>query len=161
MKTKEVVYKLMHYFKYNQNYVVDGLTNMSGLVRFETDLLCVTKSGYAHAVEIKVSKSDLKKDLQKSHIKILEKTEHPHSFFMNKEDYYKRLKYFSYAIPIELKDAALNQIPNFCGLIVLQPGKKAEMIRQPEVINNYKWNQNEILNLLRLGTMRIINNYKY
>lgn len=71
------------------------------------------------------------------------------------ERYYGKLKHFSYAITEELKDEALNLIPDFCGLyIVTNKGKVLEQ-RKPKTLFNYKWNEKERYNLARLAAMRI------
>ena len=58
---------IMTEFDFRQNLIVPNISNQMGLVAFETDMLVLTKSGYAHGFEIKVSKSDLKADFKKRH----------------------------------------------------------------------------------------------
>lgn len=165
MKTKQVMHSLFHFLKWRQNYVVDELTDMSCALRFQTDMLQVTKAGYAHGIEVKVSKADLKNDLKKKHIRAANKPiVTSHGKKLDHKFYFGCFKYFSYAVPEDLVDAATKQIPDFCGLIVIKkntpPHLACEYIRKPQKLYNYKWSQKEIFNLLRLGTMRIINNYK-
>lgn len=56
---------LANFFDFRRNIIVPNVS--WGLLTHECDLLVITKSGYASEVEIKVSKSDLKRDLLKSH----------------------------------------------------------------------------------------------
>lgn len=125
MKTIEAEIALMREFKFQQNIVIPNVTVMSGLVGFEADILSLTKAGYATAVEIKVSKADLKNDLKKRHIKNVMgvkpvKGESSSWYYKSMEDYYGNLKHFYYAVPKKLKDDALNQIPSFAGLFVFE-----------------------------------------
>lgn len=169
MTTLEVEIALMDYFKFNQKDIVCGLTaTFYGLVRFETDMLVLSTSGYATAIEIKVSKADLKRDLDKPHIQSL----HPELVFdeyknyrsmhlgSKPEEWFPKIKHFYYAVPKNLEEAALAQIPPACGLLVVYNDGRVGLAgtyknyRKPKQISNYKWTEEERMNLLRLGTMR-------
>lgn len=156
MKTLEVETRLMYYFEFVRNMIVPAVTN-SGTLRFEADLLILSPAGYATAVEIKVSKADLRKDLQKNHIKrIGERLEHSGKDAF--KWYYEPLKFFYYAVPKKLEQAALEQIPDFCGLLVLNDnGRYIEVnkVREPRQLFKTKWTEREIFNVLRVGVMRI------
>lgn len=163
MTTLEIELALMSSLNYRANYVVPNVTDMSFLTKFETDMLCVTKSGYATAIEIKVSAQDLKKDLNKDHIRNLNKT-----FVFNTPTmmyYYENLKYFYYCVPDFLQSQAEKQIPKFAGLIVAKKYKNSyypdriflEYVKPAKVLIGKKWSQDMIMALLRLGTMRIFN----
>lgn len=163
MKTLQAEIALMAWLDYSRNIVVPNLTKGSHLVKFETDLLSLTKSGYATGVEIKVSKSDLKNDLKKAHIKRVEYKSNNSVLHR----YYKNLKYFYYAVPKELKDEALKQIPSFCGLLVLEKKRvmrgvtndfvSVSLVRKPKKLFNKKWTDTMVYDLIRIGTMRIFN----
>lgn len=155
MTTLQMEIELMKHFKFTQNIIVNGVTEASQLVRFEADLLILSKSGYATCVEIKVSKADLKNDNKKKHI---------NSTHENFENYFGVLKYFYYAVPIELKEDALNKIPVFAGLIVVEEvnneywnGYRVTELRKPKHLFSYKWDEDERNALLRLGCLRIFN----
>lgn len=155
MTTLEMEVKLMEHFRYEQNYVIPNLTRMSGVVGFETDILSMTKSGYATGVEIKISKSDLKNDLKKKHWVLYNK-----HFKMGNPEAYRRkffgkLKYFYYATPPELIEDVENQVPDWCGILTV--GERGRIVehRKPSFLYKYKYSQKEINNILRLGTMRI------
>ena len=149
---------IMRHFDIRQNLIVPNVTDVSMLVGFETDMLVLTKSGYATGFEIKVTKGDLKADLKKKHIKRLDQ-------FLNGqpglERYFGRFKYFNYAVPVHLKDVALDQIPDFCGLWVLDvPGypalPKFYQVREAKKLFDYRWSEKQQYELARLGTMRIL-----
>lgn len=153
MKTIEAELVLLRMFKFHTNIIVPGVTTLSQLVKFESDILVLTDSGYATSIEIKVSKADLRNDLKKKHILKLD-PKYSVRATNSKEYYYGRLKHFYYAVPVELIEVALEQIPSFSGLINLSNGK---IVRKPEKLFNYKWTKEELLKLCKLGTMRINN----
>jgi len=80
IKTIDIELAILKKFKYQQNYIVPNITNQMNLLRFECDMLVISKSGFATGFEIKVSKSDLKADLKKKHF--------------GSEKYYKKFKLF-------------------------------------------------------------------
>ena len=154
MTTLQMELELMNYFKFTQNTIVNGVTEVSQLVNFEADLLILTKNRYATCVEIKVSKSDLKNDIKKKHIERIEKFDY----------YFKHLKYFYYAVPKELEQEALNQIPKFAGLIIVEEvnheiwkGYRTRVVRKPTHLFSYQWSERQEKQLLRLGCLRIYN----
>jgi len=67
----------------------------------ECDLLCLSKSGYATEVELKISRSDLLADKKKKH-------QHKSA----------KIKYLYFAVPYYLKETALECIPERAGLYV-------------------------------------------
>ncbi|MCF8218724.1 MAG: hypothetical protein K9J21_07055 [Bacteroidales bacterium] len=159
MTTIEIELALMEHIDFRQKLIVPNLSRFSGLTYFETDLLALSGSGYATSIEIKASKSDLKADLKKKHIQDLELKR---SFAI--KHFFKNIKYFYYAVPEELQDMALHQIPDICGLYVVCEKKHklfdhtlkfVKEVRQPVVINRVKWNDEMKYMLARLGTMRI------
>lgn len=135
---------LMKEFKFNQNYIVPNVhfgVYMLGKEMHECDLLVVTKSGYATEIEIKVSKADLKKDFTKKH-----SHDHP------------AIGRLFYAVPEELKEIALELIPDNAGLITVDDEYYCSYVKDAVYKEKrHKWNKDEIFNVLRLGTMRIFN----
>ena len=138
------------------NLIVCNVTPLSGLVRFETDLLSLSKSGYATGVEIKTSKSDLKNDLKKKQWKNLKRVYGSKSGL---ERYFEPYKYFYYAVPEDLVDAVEEQVPSWCGIYAI--GKKVREVRSAKQILPYdktrKWTIEDRLSLARLGAMRVLN----
>jgi hypothetical protein len=149
---------IMRHYDIRQNLIVPNVTDVSMLVGFETDMLVLTPSGYATGFEIKVTKGDLRADLKKKHIKRLGEFAGGKSYF---ERYFGRFKYFNYAVPVHLQEAALEQIPDFCGLWVLDaPGYPAiprfYQVKEGKKLFDYKWSEGQQYALARLGTMRIL-----
>lgn len=150
---------IMREFDFRQNLIVPNVSNMMAIVPFETDMLVLTKSGYAYGFEIKVSKADLKADSKKpQHAKFDE----PHRSSGKKglERFYSKFKHFSYAVPEQLKECALELIPDFCGLWVYAKYQYPKLpkfycAREPKKLFNYKWSESQRYELARLGTMRI------
>jgi hypothetical protein len=157
----DIELSIMNKFDFRTNLIVPNISNMMGIVAFETDMLVINKNGYATGFEIKTSKSDLKADFRKpQHTKINE--------FRNGksglERYYGKLKYFYYAVPEDLKEEALKLIPDFCGLYCLSKWSEGSMIRstflevkKPKKLFDYQWSLSEKYSVARLGTMRIYN----
>lgn len=157
VKCIDIELAIMRNFDFRQNLIVPNVSNMMGIVAFETDMLVLTKSGFAYGFEIKVSKSDLKADFKKpQHAKFNEMRNGKTGL----ERYYKKFKHFYYAIPEELKQSALELIPDFCGLFVYKKNEypkisKFYLERKPKKLFDYKWSDKERLELARLGAMRI------
>jgi len=104
----EIEVAIMREFDFRQNLIVPNISNQMGIVAFETDVLVLTKSNYAYGFEIKVSKSDLKADFKKpQHIKFNEMRNGKTGL----ERFYGKLKHFSYAVPEQIKECALELIP--------------------------------------------------
>lgn len=164
MTTIEVEIALMQHFNFREKLIVPNVTDMSDLVKFETDILVLSGSGYASGIEIKVTKSDLKNDRNKNHIKRLNQFWRSRTGKNAKEYYYEKLKHFYYAVPEKLIEETLKTTPNFCGVLSVSKEKypshtiyKTKVVRKPQTLFNYKWNEEERYKLARLGTMRIYN----
>ena len=154
--TLEMEIALMSHFDIRRNLIVPCVTNWIDLVRFESDLVILSASNYATIIEIKVSKSDLKNDLNKRHLN------------GNFEYYFKGVKYFYYAVPDHLEGDALNQIPDYAGLLIVKKGSKKftygrgyeydkiQTIRNPKCLFATKWTDKQRYELARLGTLRIL-----
>ncbi len=162
MKTKartiDIEIAIMKEFNFRQNLIVPNISNMMGVLPFETDMLVLTKSGMAYGFEIKVSKSDLKADFKKpQHTKINELKNGKTGM----ERYYSKFKYFYYAVPYELVDLALELIPYFCGLWCMKlkdennPIDSFYQVREPKLLFKYKWSEKQRFEIARLGAMRI------
>ena len=139
--TIEMEVALMSYFNFTQNIIVPNVK--WGLGVHECDLFVVSKQGYATEVEIKVSKSDLLKDKEKSHSHVSDK-----------------IKQLWFAVPEELKDVALQHVPERAGVLYAQRHPKGHLMiltaRKPKVARNARQlTDQEINHLMRLGCMRI------
>lgn len=147
MTTLEVEIAIMDHIGVRQNVIVNGVSwglELGHKLLHECDLLSLTRSNYASEIEIKVSKADLIKDKEKKH-------GHSHPY----------IKYLWFAVPENLKDIALQEIPEKAGLYVLRKwddGKITVHIERQAVArkNAVKWTDGERNDLTRLGAMRII-----
>lgn len=150
---------IMRYFDIRRNLIVPCITNWVAPIRFETDILILSKSGYATGFEIKTSKSDLLADKKKQQYRLFK------SYFNGKtplEYFYGSFKYFNYAVPGFMKDFALENIHDFCGLWVIDKQDypyidRFYCVREPRKLFNYKWSDKQMFEVARLGTMRILN----
>ncbi len=150
MTTLQIEIALMRGLEFTKNLMVPTV-KAGGLVRFETDMLMLSKAGYATAIEIKISKSDLKADSKKAHIKNTGKVIYGKSW---KEKYFPKVKYFYYAVPDDLLELALTTVHKDFGIYTVR-GKSIFIARPAKVISNYKWNDKERYALARLGALRI------
>lgn len=105
-------------------------------------MFLVSKSNYCYEVEIKISKSDFLKDLEKKH--------------GHKSDY---IKDFYYAMPITLYEKVKDLIPERAGIIVCEyryGNVRAKIIRESTSNTRAKKiSVEDELKILRLATMRI------
>lgn len=154
MTTIEMEVILMKYFNFLTNTIVPNVTRNSGLVKFETDLLVLSKSNYATGVEIKISKADLLNDLKKAQYGT-PSTKGEVEWL--KKYWYSEFKHFYYAVPSDLVEIADKTIHPFCGLISISENKKVSIIRKPKLIKNYRWTDKEKDKLVRLGCLRVYN----
>ncbi len=147
MTEKEVLYALTYSqrrspFYIRSHFVVPHVSWGLGF-KHELDLLSISNSGYGVEVEIKVSKSDLKRDLEKKH-----------------GHYDPRIRQLYFAGPEELYDAFLEYVPEHAGIITISRGEYGVNpicdIRRNAKINKeaVKFTEKEINQLLRLGNMR-------
>ncbi|MEM6817189.1 MAG: hypothetical protein AAF578_00215 [Pseudomonadota bacterium] len=149
--TIEMECALARHFNYRQNLIVPNVS--WGIDIHECDLLVVTRAGYATEVEIKVSKTDLKKDAEKPH---------------QHQDY--RIKSLYFAIPDYLIDCT-DLVPERAGIISVETGplrvtkqggkdyvwkRRCEVIRKA-VINKRapKFSDLDKAKITRLGALRI------
>lgn len=147
MKTLDIEIALMKYLDVRKNIIVPNVhwgLNLNNKYMHECDLLCLSTSGYATEVEIKISKSDLIKDKDKKH-------QHAHN----------HIKYLYFAVPEELKEIALTEIPEHAGLFSLHEWFDGHIsvttVRQPTANKlASKWTDEERMKLMRLGVIRIV-----
>ena len=152
MKAIEIEVAIMRYFGIRQNIIVPNVFwGINGLY-YECDIVKLTKSNYATEVEIKVSKSDIKRDKNKRY---------GHSS--------RLFKYLYFAVPEELIDYAITEIPEKAGLFAIRKRRamydfekkpysyKVIEVKKPKFRKNcLKWTAEQRQQLLRLGTMRIL-----
>jgi len=151
MTAKEVQYALTYSqhspFYIRSHYVLPNVHWGMGF-NHELDLLSITKPAFIGTeIEIKVSKSDLKRDLLKKH--------------QHKDP---RIRQLYFAGPVELEEAFFEYVPKQAGIITVFKNTKTtwrSLTYQCTVRRNAKpekyftaFTQKEVFELLRLGNMR-------
>lgn len=147
MKTLDIEIALMQKIGIRDKLIVPnvswGMSPGNSRSLHECDLLILSESNYATEIEIKISKGDLKADLLKKH-------GHSHPY----------IKYLYYAVPYEMKDFALQNIPIGAGLYTVRDKWKSgvSMVRKSQTVLQAKqWSQEDRYKLARLGALRILN----
>lgn len=140
MTSLQVELSVTWFFNPRRNIVVPNVS--WGLGVHECDLMVITPAGYATEVEIKVSRSDLLADKKKRH--------------QHKSAKIRRL---FFAVPSELEDYALQNIPAHAGLLSMRPrgwGRLCELVRPAKInADARKLTPAEVLKVAHLGCMRI------
>ena len=157
MKTIDIEIAMLKYLDFTSDIVVTNISGAFGILEFETDILHLSKSGYASGFEIKVSKSDLLADKKKKH-----RTVFSEWFHQCVSRWYPKIKYFNIVVPEDLLDDAVANVPEFWGILTVTERKVLDIsrfvvkqVRKPKLLSKYKWSDEERYNLARLGTMRI------
>lgn len=111
-----------------------------GMFRYELDLCLLNhRSLYAYEVEIKVSKSDLKRDAAKWH---------HHNWN------YDLIRCLYFAMPEKMRDCA-DLVPERAGILLVDPKGHVQTLREPKPNPAAKkWTYEQAYKLARLGTMR-------
>lgn len=140
MTARDIEVAVANHFDFRRNLVVPNVYWGVGL-NHEADLLVLSGAGYASEIEIKISRGDLMKDKKK---------EHGH-----RSDIVKAL-YF--AVPEELADFAISNIPDEAGLLVVYRKNNKHFVK---VVKNpvprkhsRKFTEAERYQLARLGLLR-------
>ena len=136
ISSQEIELALSNYFGIRKNLIVPNVS--WGLGIHECDLLILSKSGYCTEIEIKISLSDLKKDLLKSH--------------SHKND---KIKYLYFCIPSYLAKH-VEFIPKNAGILIINSAHKIFKISESQKnITANKLNDDEKFIVARLGALRI------
>lgn len=155
MTTLEIEIAMLKAINPRQNLTVPNVS-WAFFSRQEVDILYLTKSNYATEIEIKTSKSDLKKDKAKPHNHVN-----------------RLIARVYFAVPEKLEAVALELIPEHAGLYVIrrvetyyrysQEKKEyylrtvVDLVRECKRNKDAKkWTDRQRYELARLGTMRIL-----
>jgi hypothetical protein len=135
----EIELAVAHHFG-ERGYVI--VPNVSwGMFMYELDLCALNNvSLYASEIEIKVSKSDLKRDMKKNH-------------HHDRNDNY--IKYLWFAMPYKMLGCE-EFVPDNAGIMFVHDTGWCEIVRKPKA-NKFakKWGIEKAFDLARLGTFRI------
>lgn len=141
MTTPEMEIALMSFLGIRQNIIVPNVS--WSFLDYEADLVVLSKNNYATEIEIKISKSDLKKDKDKNH-------NHCSKYF----------KYLYFAVPSHLLEFALTEVPEKAGIyeVVGENGDYwVRKIRSPaKNKDSLQWLEGDRNYLAELGCMRIL-----
>jgi len=118
------------------------VSNVSwGLLPWEADIIACSKTGFLTEIEIKVSLSDWKIDIQKQKFRDYEFTH--------------RIKKFYYAAPIELAVRYQEVLmPPFAGVLGVSEYGGVKILKEAVTNNARKLSDKEMLQLARLGSMK-------
>ncbi len=136
LKSIDMEIAIMMEFDIRRNLIVPNV--YWGMFRHECDLISITQAGYATEIEIKVTKSDLMKDLDKKHC---------HND--------PKISYLFFAIPDYMKEH-IEYIPDRAGIILVDQNLSCNIIRPSKQQNKYKFTMEEKYQIARLGAMRIL-----
>lgn len=118
----------------------EAVISKTNFLRYEADILSVTKSHYLTEVELKVSKSDFMADFKKRH---------GHSS--------KLTKYLYYSVTTDLVELAKEKLKPSVGIIEVYRDPRyhtiirCKVIREPEIRSNKPLTDKQIIDLYRLG----------
>ena len=136
----EVEIAVAEYFNPRQNTIVPNVAWGMNF-NYELDLLVITRARYGYEVEIKISRHDLMRDVQKKH--------HHDS---------PKIKRLYFAIP-EFLLQEQRHIPGNAGILVIKPtregGWRVHEERKPKSKSSYEFTDAEILTAERLGRLRV------
>lgn len=104
--SEELIQQQLRYSFLSPNSVKYFTENLN-VYDWESDVLKITKSGYAYEFEIKISKADFKNDFKHKKKK--------HLLLENKENQVKMPNYFYYVVPEDL--ITEDEVPEYAGLI--------------------------------------------
>jgi len=142
MKTRDIEVAVANHFGYRRNLIVPRVS--WGLDLHECDMLILSNAGYASEVEIKVSKSDLLRDSDKSH---------RHNS--------NKVKALWFAVPESLGEFALTNTALDVGVFVVCENsyrgktRRCKILRPAKLrVNSRKFTEGERHQLARLGLMR-------
>ena len=142
MDTNEVEGAVVNYLNVRRHIIVPNV--YTGMFKYELDLCAVDwNSRYAKEVEIKISKSDLKRDLEKPH-------KHEN----------KMIKFLWFAMPETMRDC-VDLVPDRAGVYLIHEPRSSDLFGEVEILRRpeankiaKKWNDTDLARLARLGVMR-------
>jgi hypothetical protein len=142
LTTIEMELAIAGFFGIRQNIIVPNIS--WGLLKYECDVLIITKSACGIEVEIKRSKSDMQADFKKRH-----KHDDP------------RIREFYYCFPFDIYESCKDLVPEEAGILVVYQSiyhNYAKEEKKPVIRKNWrKLTKEEIYTAARLGSMRIWN----
>lgn len=117
--TEQIEAALFNHFFLQSDLVTFRISGCSGIINHECDCLIINKNGYLVEYEIKISLSDLKKDLQKPH--------------QHKDN---RLRAVNFIVPCFLEKHAFEILPEHFGIWVCRDLYTIERKRRAKINSN-------------------------
>ena len=143
MTSKEVQYALTYSvdspFYFRSHIVIPNIRDPTIGFTHELDLLSISMETHIGTeIEIKASKSDIKRDLEKKHL-----------------HYDERVRQLYFAGSIELYDAFFEYVPVHAGIITVYKNQ-CTIRRRAKTLKSFirPFSENEVFKIMRLGAMR-------
>jgi hypothetical protein len=112
-------------------------TKFTGMGLSECDVLSISKADYIYEYEIKISRSDFKRDfIKEKHTHII--NENFTKINSKKELFYLLPNYFNYVTPKGLID--ISEVPDYAGLIYFNDDLTFDVIKKPKLLHKTKAN---------------------
>jgi hypothetical protein len=109
-------------------------TKFTGMGLQECDVISVSKSDYIYEWEIKISRSDFKKDfIKEKHSHILNEK---FTYTRKGEKLWRVTNYFNYVVPKDL--ISLGEVPEYAGLVYINDDLTFEVIKKPKLLHKIK-----------------------
>lgn len=109
-------------------------TRFTGAGLQECDIISVSKSDYIYEYEIKISRSDFKKDfIKEKHNHILNEK---FTYTIKGELLFRICNYFNYVVPRDL--ISIDEVPEYAGLIYINDDFTFEIVKKPKLIHKTK-----------------------
>ena len=109
-------------------------TKFTGMGLQECDVISVSKSDYIYEYEIKISKSDFKKDfIKEKHNHIVNEK---FTYVRKGEQLFRVCNYFNYVVPKDL--ISVEEVPLYAGLIYINEDFTFEIIKKPRLLHKTK-----------------------
>lgn len=136
MTTPEIELIIANKLNYRRNIIIPNVS--WGLNLHECDLLLLTRNGYLHEYELKISIADLRRDKKKAH-----------------HHYDNRIKKLWFCTP-DLGENITDLIPNKAGHLMVTKDKKVVELKKPWANSSARQlTKQEKDQLMRLGVLRI------
>lgn len=130
-------------------------THFTGSGLSECDVISISKSNYIYEYEVKISRSDYKKDfIKEKHSLILNEK---YTMTSYKGDLiYLLPNYFSF---VTFKDLIrIDEIPDYAGLIYINEDSKFEVVKKPSLLHKIKANDSLIKKISHNLTCKLVFN---
>jgi hypothetical protein len=131
-KSKNIESNLIMYLYEKKHSPISSKVKISGLQ--ECDVISVSKSDYIYEYEIKISRSDFKKDfIKEKHNHIINEK---FTYIRKKELLFRVCNYFNYVVPKDL--ISPDEVPEYAGLIYINEDFTFEIVKKPKLIHKTK-----------------------